>query len=714
MSSITSATAVATGTLSNVGNATVTARGFWIRRHNESGHREVLATTTNNTFSVTLTGLHANSRYYIRAIARTSGTSGSWQSDPPTVFTTAQTTFTVTFNANGGSGGPGTRHVPSGNEVGALTPNPTRTGHTFAGWFTAQTGGERVEPTRRITGNVTFFARWNTVITFNANGGTVVPSTMTVLSNTIILLPTPTRAGYDFLGWGASPQGPLAFGEGPLAFGEADVYADQGIEFVYGNEQYTGFAYENERDNEQDISLAYENERDIALAYESEQDNEQDISLAYENGIIDASAGGAYDTNAETSDASIDGYGVGADAYDTSAEAYDTSTDAYNIGVEAHNVHNANDETGIESTASYSADTEAYGYSLIEAASALLTGSFTANGHRTFYAYWERRQIFVTVTFNPMGGTMNQNQTSRLVLSGSEVGPLPDDPVRDGWRFLGWFRDTQYGGVAITASYRVTSNTTFFAMWVRNNSIITFNSMGGAPVGSISVAPGNRIGNVPAPLRVEPHMFGQYFLGWYTHRTSGHRVEPTYMPTRDMTLYARWTCSPSRFPDRLLGRWYPSNTVSLRTFDVDPSLTNWRMSMYIGMNNWNAHPDSPVSFYQSPTSDNRAVTIPAPTTGECLGSFTYVGMGIFRITLYFENIFEHAEDFEVPLNRVIASVMAHELGHAVGLRDGDSPPEHPTILGGCRDGSIMNGNRCRGFIVGPTPFDIESVGFIYD
>ena len=58
-----------TGTITDTGGATITERGFWIRRTDESSAREVLVSTTSNTFTDRITGLTQNSTHHARAIA---------------------------------------------------------------------------------------------------------------------------------------------------------------------------------------------------------------------------------------------------------------------------------------------------------------------------------------------------------------------------------------------------------------------------------------------------------------------------------------------------------------------------------------------------------------------------------------------------------------------------------------------------------------------
>ena len=65
---------------------------------------------------------------------------------------------TVTFNSQGGSA-VAARTVQQGLPIGAL-PTPTRANHTFAGWWTAATGGTQVTAATVVNNNMTIHARW--------------------------------------------------------------------------------------------------------------------------------------------------------------------------------------------------------------------------------------------------------------------------------------------------------------------------------------------------------------------------------------------------------------------------------------------------------------------------------------------------------------------------------------------------------------------------
>ena len=124
---------------------------------------------------------------------------------------TPEQTYTVTLNPNGGTCGTGSKTVTYGKAYGTM-PVPTRKGYTFAGWWTAKTGGKKVTASTicYASGNYTLYARWTEgyTMTFNPNGGTVSPTTKVVkYGQQYGSLPTPTRAGYTFAGWWTAKTG---------------------------------------------------------------------------------------------------------------------------------------------------------------------------------------------------------------------------------------------------------------------------------------------------------------------------------------------------------------------------------------------------------------------------------------------------------------------------------------------------------------------------
>lgn len=113
--------------------------------------------------------------------------------------------YTVTYNANGGSVSPSSVTVSAGSSV--TLPTPTRAGYTFNGWYTASSGGSNLGGGGVLytpSSSVTIYAQWTAItytITWNANGGSVSPTSSSGTSGTVVTPGTPTRSGFTFLYW---------------------------------------------------------------------------------------------------------------------------------------------------------------------------------------------------------------------------------------------------------------------------------------------------------------------------------------------------------------------------------------------------------------------------------------------------------------------------------------------------------------------------------
>lgn len=119
--------------------------------------------------------------------------------------------YTVSFNANGGSGAPGSQTRWYGEVITLSSTRPTRYGYIFQGWAKSPTGAVEYQPGSAygLDANTTLYAIWKAetyTITFNANGGSGAPGNQTkTYGQTLTLSSTkPTRTNYNFLGWATS------------------------------------------------------------------------------------------------------------------------------------------------------------------------------------------------------------------------------------------------------------------------------------------------------------------------------------------------------------------------------------------------------------------------------------------------------------------------------------------------------------------------------
>jgi len=156
-------------------------------------------------------------------------------------------------------------------------------------------------------------------------------------------------------------------------------------------------------------------------------------------------------------------------------------------------------------------------------------------------------------------------------------------------------------------------------------------------------------------------------------------------------------------PVRHLNYWWPSESIPFRfTNNLDEGwpIEGWLAAMRNGMNNWN-NSDAPITFQENASSGNTVTVLDddeeaygwlsPQATGSTLNNFTITMNSRTTSTNY------------------IASVFAHELGHSVGLRDflNGNPS------GGSDNGSLMNYDRDRSTLRGPTTFDVQSVNMLY-
>lgn len=125
---------------------------------------------------------------------------------------------TVAYNANGGTGAPGSQTKTYGQSLSISQTTPTRHGYNFKNWNTAQNGTGTAYGLGanygydQNGGTVTLYAQWNpwkhTVI-YDANGGTNAPGSQTKTYGQAMNITSqiPMKDGYEFVCWSENPKG---------------------------------------------------------------------------------------------------------------------------------------------------------------------------------------------------------------------------------------------------------------------------------------------------------------------------------------------------------------------------------------------------------------------------------------------------------------------------------------------------------------------------
>lgn len=137
-----------------------------------------------------------------------------------------------------------------------------------------------------------------------------------------------------------------------------------------------------------------------------------------------------------------------------------------------------------------------------------------------------------TVTFDRATGGEGDVSTQK-VAAGEHVAE-PEDPVRDGYTFAGWY----LGGSLYDFDTPVTANITLVAHWTQIPSYtVSFDTAGGSAVASQVVKAGST-----ASCPAAPTFDGREFLGWYLNGVEYDFSAPV---TADIVLRARWENVPT-------------------------------------------------------------------------------------------------------------------------------------------------------------------------
>lgn len=154
-------------------------------------------------------------------------------------------TYTVTFDYNYSNKGTyKTITVEVGDKVDKPA-NPTRSGYSFAGWYTKAVGGEKFDFEEAVAEDMTLYARWNEnssgggdgghvpptttvyTVTFYMNDGTttVHASSSVSAGNAVAEPPDPVREGYIFDGWYADKELTRDYDFESAVNGDLNLYA---------------------------------------------------------------------------------------------------------------------------------------------------------------------------------------------------------------------------------------------------------------------------------------------------------------------------------------------------------------------------------------------------------------------------------------------------------------------------------------------------------
>lgn len=443
-----------------------------------------------------------------------------------TTYSPTALIHTAYFNGNGGSS-PASIKRYAGQALGTL-PGSSRTGYSFAGWYTAASGGSRISSgTTMPSSNVTYYAHWNANtawLHYNGNGGTPTGNAGVAGNRNQVAYgsgsywtgSSATRTGYTFDGyWTAASGGTQVFGaNGNCTNGTGYWWNNQWVWTGRSGSTIELYAHWKLADyslninvidgdgNEQwqtgsagTFSLSYDNRN-----WKNNQFNEDGTRRTYQSKIYIKNIkpgtglhfGSVRSTNLTQSGPDASGL------YTFTQKAGDSNIDI-RMTWNTYKVHfNANGGSGSmpDQTLTYSKAAALTGNAYTLKGYSFAGWSTSPNGQKVYgngqsvtnltaangatvdlYALWSKDTYKITYDLN--GGTNNPNNPSTFQVDTPAV--TLQDPTRTGYTFTGWTGpngQTPQKDVQIVPG--TTGDKTYTANWSANTYHITYKANGGS------------------------------------------------------------------------------------------------------------------------------------------------------------------------------------------------------------------------------------------
>ena len=348
------------------------------------------------------------------------------------------TTYTVTYNANGGSGAPSAQTKTKDVSLTLSTTRPSRAGYNFLGWATsASATSAQYQPgsTYTANANITLYAVWEAktyAVRYDANGGTGAPATQNKVHDKTLTLSSviPHYEGHVFKEWqDISPSGDGTWSETKPTSGNYEtgyLYYSYGYEYN-GDKTYCFGAVEERVANHMKEALG---------------SNYDATKMRYFWLVEQTNKGSSYEPVAK-------GGSLVANYRDYSGKT-GTMTIPYTM---------------------FFYKAPVYKQEVVSQTSYQPGGTYTANRDVTLVAVWEEAPTTYTISYNGNGGSgapSAQTKTKDVSLTLSTT-----RPTRAGYNFLGWATSSS----AVSAQYQpgstytANANITLYAVWEELNTI---------------------------------------------------------------------------------------------------------------------------------------------------------------------------------------------------------------------------------------------------
>jgi len=455
-------------------------------------------------------------------------------------------TYKVTFDANGGTTTTTEKNVTYDSTYGTL-PSPTRTGYTFAGWYTAKTGGSKVESTTKvaITSAQTLYARWTAnsyKVTFDANGGTTSTASKNVTyASTYGTLPTPTYTGKVFLGWFTAKSG----GTQVTSSSTVSITSAQTLYAHWRSVKFTvEFDANGGTGTMADMEIVYDGANTVPSCTFTR------TGYTFSHWVDHNGYMYVEDTSSGANDLVFNLYNDGstivlqavwtANSYYVKFNGNGSTSGSMN-----NQPHTYDASKALTANAFARAYVVTYNYNGNGTANTTATATATFNGWATSASgakvYSDKQSVTNLATEEGAYVNLYANWTLGTVT-------LPT-PTRTGYTFQGWFTSAT-GGTKVGAggaSYTPSGAVTLYAQWSANSFTVKYN----ANTGTGSMSDQGFVYDVAEALTANAFTkTGYTFVGWNTKAngtgtsyTNKQSVTNIAGSNTSVTLYAQWTAN---------------------------------------------------------------------------------------------------------------------------------------------------------------------------
>lgn len=532
----------------------------------------------------TFTNLNKNKTYYLHArIAETQTNRSSAESVSAPAKAWADTMHSITY-AGMDKAVNGTPMISNPTQFTELSETITlldayKDGYIFTGW----TSNEIETPTKNVTipqyttVDQKFTANWEIItydIQYDPNGGEWMneeanPATYTIESENI-LIRNPEKKGYTFSGWTwdgeAVPQTEVMIPKGSFgdkkysAHWELDKYSIRyelhgGINAGENPSQYS--ITSEDIDIMEPVRTGYDF---IGWTWEGQPDPMKSVKIRTgSTGDIQYTANWKAINYTITYD--LDGGGL----------------DSENSNPEGYTIESADIVLRMPVKENYTFIGWTFeGQDQPEKDIRISKGTY---GNLHYTANWKLNEYVVSYQSNA-----GSSVSDVLIKHGSMISK-PEDPVRAGYAFAGWYKEEYLQSEWNFEEDSVTHDVTLYAKWNIHTYTAVFDKNGADSVTAKTISKNYQeaLGVLPVALRK-----GYTFTGWYTAKNGGKKIDGTTpMPLDGAVYYAHWKINTYKITYDLTDKAalnHASNS-SVYTFE-DETLTlhapTWKGHTFLG------------------------------------------------------------------------------------------------------------------------------------